>query len=139
MKTEATNKTRLEKMKEFYKTLKSEIDLCEFADEDHENFNDLQSAIDDGSGFDIEILYYGSAMEYLTNNDPSLRESLELASGMGFDLKNLNSETLASLLASENSRSEFAELESEIEAFFEELNAERDAEEAAAEEEEETE
>jgi len=122
-------------MKTFYSTLKSEIDLPYFADEQHESFEDFEEAIQDGNGFDIEIIYYSTAIEYLSNNDKSLRESLQLAADMGYEAKNLNSEILASLLASENAREEFAELRTEIQQFFEELNAERDAEEETEEEE----
>ena len=129
--------TREEKMKEFYKTLKSEIDLPYFADKDHENFEDLRDAIENGNGFDIEIIYYSNAIEYLKENDNSLRESLAIADECGFEVKNLSSETLASLLASRNARDEFDELESEITEFFEQLNEERDAEEETEEEEEE--
>jgi len=124
-----TTSTRLDKMKAFYNTLSCEnIDLAYFADEDHQNFEDLREAIEDGSGFDVEIIYYSRAIEYLMNNDASLRESLAIADEMGFEVKNLSSETLASLLASQNSREEFNELESDIEAFFEELNEEEDSE-----------
>src|SRR3990167_9667183 len=108
------NSIRLNKIKEFLGTLKSEIDLPYFADEDQQNFDDLRDAIEDGNGFDIEIIYYSVAIEYLKNNDASLRESLGIASDIGCEVKNLSSETLASLLASQNSRSEFEELESEI-------------------------
>ena len=76
--------------------------------------------IENSNGFDIEIIYYQTAIEYLADNDNSLRESLGIAEEMGFSLKNLSSETLARLLASQNSRSEFQELESEINDFFEE-------------------
>lgn len=121
--------TRLERMKEFYATLKSEIDLPYFADEDHQSTDDLRDAIEDGNGFDIEMIYYSNAIDYLQNNDPSLRESLSIAQDLGYETKNLNSEILASLLASQNSREEFSELESQIDAFFEELNAEDEEEE----------
>jgi len=124
-----TTSTRLDKMKAFYNTLSCEnIDLAYFADEDHQNFEDLREAIEDGSGFDVEIIYYSNAIEYLMNNDASLRESLAIADEMGFEVKNLSSETLASLLASQNSREEFNDLESAIEAFFEELNEETEEE-----------
>lgn len=126
--------TRLDKMKAFYNTLSSEnIDIAYFADEDHQSFEDLREAIEDGNGFYVEIIYYSRAIEYLMNNDNSLRQSLEIASDMGFETKNLNSEILASLLASENAREEFNDLEREIEAFFEELN-EEEAEEEESEE-----
>lgn len=63
------------------------------------------------------------AIEYLHKNDPSLKESMEIAEQMGFTLKNLSSEVLASLLASETERAKFYDLQNEIEAFIEELNA----------------
>jgi hypothetical protein len=47
-------------------------------------------------------------------NDASLLDSFRIAREYGYELKDLNSETLASLLASENARNEFYELESEI-------------------------
>ena len=81
---------------------------------------DLTDELQETEAFNIEIIYYGSAMEYLTNNDASLQYSLELASDFGFETKNLNSELLASLLASENARQEFYDLQNEIEEFFEE-------------------
>ncbi len=133
MKTELV-KTREEKMKEFYNTLKTDIDLAYFADEDHESFDDLRDAIEDGNGFDIEIIYYSRAIEYLSANDPSLRDSLSLAGELGYEAENLTSEILASLLASENARTDFADLESEITDFFETLNEERDNEEETEEE-----
>lgn len=45
-----------------------------------------------------DIIYYSNAMEFLTENDISLKESLEIASEYGFELKDLNSETLANIL-----------------------------------------
>lgn len=125
--------TKLQRLKNFLTELNKnnckEIDLAYYADEDQESFEDLRDAIESSGGFDIEIIYYGSAMEYLSNNDSSLKESLGLAADMGFDVKSLNSETLASLLATQNEREEFESLENEIEAFFEELNEENDSEE----------
>jgi len=88
---------------------------------DFESFSDIFDFLDDERALDVEIIYYASAIEYLRNEDPSLRESLEIASDMGFDLKNLNSEILASLLASERLREEIYELESEFNDFLEEL------------------
>jgi hypothetical protein len=120
--------TRLEQMKEFYATLKSEIDLSYFADEDHQSTDDLRDAIEDGNGFDVEIIYYSNAIDYLQKNDPSLKESLEIAHELGYEAKNLNSELLASLLASQNARTEFEEITSKIDDFFEELNAEEEEE-----------
>ena len=50
--------------------------------------------------------------------------SLSIASEYGYDCKDLNSEILASLLASQNAREEFSELQNKIEDFFEEIKNE---------------
>jgi len=46
---------------------------------------------------EAEIIYYSSAMKYLSENDWTLTESLQLAHELGYDLANLNSETLATI------------------------------------------
>jgi hypothetical protein len=89
---------------------------------DFESFSDIVESLDDQRALDVEVIYYASAIEYLRNEDPSLRESLEIASDLGFEPKNLNSEILASLLASERLREEINELESEFNDFLYELN-----------------
>ena len=89
--------------------------------DENDAFNSIVEKLQDENGFDCEVIYYASAIEYLKENDPSLRESLELASDLGFELKNLTSETLASLLKTENVRNNFQELETEINDFFNEL------------------
>ena len=82
------------------------------------SFDELLGELQETSAFDIEIIYYSNAIEYLKENDQSLCESLELAAEYGYETKNLNSELLASILASENARTEFYDLESEINEFF---------------------
>lgn len=95
------------------------LNNIELQDIDLENpFDSIYEAINENNGFDIEIIYYGSAMEYLTRNDNSLRESIEIAIYYGYELKNINSELLASLLASQNSREQFYNYENEINNFF---------------------
>ena len=54
----------------------------------------------------------------MKENDPSLRESLDIASEFTDDIKSLNSEFLASLHASNKLRNEFSDIESEINNFF---------------------
>ena len=56
--------------------------------------------LNDTGFFNVEIIYYSKAMEYLKVNDCSLSESIELANEIGYTLENINSETLASLHAS---------------------------------------
>jgi hypothetical protein len=62
-----------------------------------------------------EVVYYSRALEYLSENDPSLRESMEYADDYGFEVRSLTSETLATLhiqraMLDELSRIDFSEL-----------------------------
>lgn len=120
------------KIENFLSELSTEVDVVGLVDIDNIDFNDAFSSIyemiEDNNGFYIEIIYYSRAMEYLKENDPSLNESLEIASEFGYTPDNLNSETLASLLASKLVREEFMELEDEINDFFLELEEEEEEE-----------
>lgn len=69
-----------------------------------------------------EIIYYHNAIDYLKENDPSLRESLGLAADYGYELASLNSEELATLLLQSNLSDELHGLHSELEAYFDELS-----------------
>ena len=84
-------------------------------------YDDIYNEIEDGSRFDIDVIYYSNAIEYLSENDPSLRKSLSLANELGFTCDNLSSETLASLLKSQNVKNDFSNLETEINDFFAEI------------------
>jgi hypothetical protein len=121
------------KIENFLSELNTEIDVLNYVDINNIDLNDpfdsICEMIEDNGGFDIEIIYYSRAMDYLSENDPSLRESLEIASEYGYEAHNLNSEILASLLASKLVREEFYDLRDEIENFFEELNEEEEEEE----------
>lgn len=121
------------KIENFLRELKTEIDvlyLVDIDEIDHDNaFDSICLMIDEKNGFDIEIIYHAKAIEYLAENDTLLNESLEIAAEYGYEVQNLNSEILASLLASRNARDEFYELENEINEFFEELEEEEEEEE----------
>jgi len=115
-----TNKQK----KEYFKALElEELDVIDYIEdnelEDINSFDDLQELLENKNAFVIEIIYYNTAMEYLKDNDTSLQYSLELAESFGYELKNLNSEKLASILAAEITRNDFQELENEIDNFFE--------------------
>ena len=123
-----TNKTKAQ-ITEFFNSLNSSLDhfrIADFiySDEDLEAidsadaFSHISEVLSDNNAFDVEIIYYKNAIEYLAKNDPSLSESLDLAAEYGYETKNLNSEILASLLASQESREQFNALQSEIDAFF---------------------
>ena len=125
----ALNQTRTEKIEVFFTELDEQIELNDniinYVDidaiDENDAFNSIYEMIDENGGFDIEVIYYSNAIKYLQENDPSLRESLEIAEEYGYDIKNLNSEILASLLKSQNVRNEFLELRDEINEFFQEL------------------
>ena len=120
-------KTKVEK---FISELNTEIDVLNLIDIDNIDYSDafysIYEMIDNNGGFNIDIIYYSTAIDYLSKYDPSLRESLEIALDMGFSLNAINSEILASLLASQNAREEFYELEDEINNFFIELDEEEE-------------
>lgn len=62
-----------------------------------------------------EIIYYNSAMDYLKEHDPSLTIALELASDYGFQLKDLNSEKLATILYQDDLNDAYQEIRDEAE------------------------
>ena len=118
------------KIENFLANLKTEIDLLSLVDIDNIDmsnpFDSICKMIEDNNGFDIDVIYYSNAIDYLSKNDPSLKKSLNIAAELCYEVQNLNSEILASLLASKFVREEFYELESEINDFFEELEEEEE-------------
>ena len=126
-------KTKNERIEDFLKSLNIDnlyvMDYVNIDDIDLSNaYQSIYNMIDDNGGFNVEIIYYSNAINYLSKNDPSLYESLELAHEFGFELSKLNSEVLASLLASENCRNDFSALQTDIEDFFNELEEDEDDE-----------
>ena len=120
-------KTKNERIEDFLKSLNIDnLYVMDYVNIDEIDFSDayqsIYEMIDDNGGFNVEIIYYSNAIDYLSKNDPSLHESLQLAADFGFNLTDLNSEVLASLLASENCRNDFSKLSDEIDEFFNELN-----------------
>ena len=91
--------------------LSSKTDLTD----EYDLFSDLQ----DNGYFNEEVIYYSTAIRYLKDNDPSLTESLEIATEFGYTTNNLNSELLASLHASQKKEETFNELITpELETLF---------------------
>ena len=121
--------TRAEKIEAFFAELDKQIELndnlinyvdikeIDFSDA----FNSIYEMVNDNGGFNCDVIYYSNAIRYLQENDPSLNESLDIASELGYEVKNLNSEILASLLKSQNVRDEFLDFRDEINEFFESL------------------
>ena len=122
------NEITTQKIVNFLNSLNTEVcitDYVNLSDIDFENaFTSIYESIQDNNGFDIEIIYYFDAIEYLKENDASLMESLSIATECGYKIEDINSELLASLLASKNVVENFYDLESDINTFFLELNEE---------------
>lgn len=74
--------------------------------------------VQDNGGFNVDIIYYSNAIEYLKRYDNCLTESIELAIEYGYTIENINSELLASLLASKNAMSDYWDYQNEINEFF---------------------
>ena len=88
--------------------------------EDLEDADEIRDRLEEDAAFDIEIIYYSRAMEFLSENDPSLNTAFELASEYGYSVSDLNSEILASLVASQKAKEDFDDLMSEIEDIIDE-------------------
>jgi hypothetical protein len=69
---------------------------------------------------EIEVIYYDNAMKILSKYDPSLRESLEYASDLGYDCKDLNSELLATIACQEWARQDLDNIRDDIEEVVDE-------------------
>ena len=92
--------------------------FLKYADE-ISNFDELQEFLQNENALDVEIIYYNKAIKYLSDNDASLCDSFALAYEIGYNLENLNSEILASILATDILRFQFNELENKINEIFE--------------------
>jgi len=74
--------------------LKECIDTIFLASQgEHITYDTLQMYIDQH-----DIIYDGNAIKFLTEHDPSLKESIAITIEFGFDMNSLSSETLATLL-----------------------------------------
>ena len=108
-----------------------ELDICEYIyrwdtpDEVIEYVKDNEREIIDRQA---ETIYYSDAIDYLKENDRTLTESLELAKNAWYDLENLNSCILATLLKTENENYywTFQDAMERLEEKAEELNEQRE-------------
>lgn len=117
--TETKQEKQIEDLIELFNDYLPEIDIDYFLNgyeigEDINNSDDLLEIIEDNNGFDIDIIYYSKAIKYLSENDASLSESIEIAVDMGCSLENINSELLASLHASQKAREDFWMIKEDI-------------------------
>ena len=111
---------KLDELESLFLDYIEDIDVTDYiTEEDLEegNINDANELYDllhDNYAFDVEIIYYSTAMKYLTEHDTSLSESFEIANEMGYRLEDLTSETLASLHASRQAEEDFWSIKDEI-------------------------
>jgi hypothetical protein len=108
--------SKSEKFKNFCDTLSLNfLDLYEHFNDNMESYEELQEAVENA---EHDIIYYSEAIRFLKDNDPSLKESLELADTLSYSVKQLNSEILASLLFRDKVLNELHTNEDEIREFF---------------------
>ena len=89
--------------------------------QDGDNFQNFCDKLNDEI-FCLEMIYYSTAIEYLKNNDNSLCESLEVASEYCYDVSDLNSEVLATLLYQKRTTDLYYEnISDKVEELFEQL------------------
>lgn len=86
-----------------YKIKENSILLDIVSNDDITEYNTLESLRDHLRERinETQIVYYNDAMDYLKENDPSLQNSVQLAFDCGFELTNINSELLATILYQE--------------------------------------
>ena len=108
-----------------YINIENIIDIDNLENFDHTViFESITELLQENSAFNLEIIYYSNAINYLKENDPSLSKSLEIACEYNFELQNLNSEILASLLYSQNETENYYSLENKITDFFSDIETE---------------
>ena len=96
-----------------------EVSLEEFS-----SWEELSDYVEENNMCNEDVIYYASAINYLSNEDPSLTESLEIASEYGYTADALNSEVLATLLKSQRNRDAFYNMEDELTEYFDSLEEE---------------
>jgi len=105
-------KNYIKKLQEILKGtyLLDELELSEIAEmiKDGERIEDIEEYIQERIN-EIEVIYYSTAMDILSKEDPSLVTSLDIAKDLGYTLDRLNSELLATLLLQDICKTELAE------------------------------
>lgn len=102
-----------------FESIKTELDL-DYIYEDDMSFQDFEEAVYQYIN-EREVIYYSVAIDYLKDNDPSLNESMSIASELGFEVSSINSELLATLLKQQNLREEWYSIQDEVEELFNEV------------------
>lgn len=104
---------KLERLIELVKDNNLDIDIQYLYDQ-MDDYDELNEKVMEYINSE-EIIYYNKAMEYLSREDSSLSESLEIAHEYGYTTENLNSELLATLLYQQNLTNEWYEVSEQVE------------------------
>lgn len=85
--------------------------------EDLQDVEDLMDLINERAHeiCEVEIISYAKAIEYLAEHDQSLNDSISIALEYGYELWSINSELLASLLATEHNKRDLEEVLEKLE------------------------
>jgi hypothetical protein len=111
---------------------KEQIELCEQVEKDTDCIVELKNIIENEKPTDIdeliehcetlvhqhEVIGYYNAMQYLSEHDMSLNESIALAIDYGTPIESLNSELLATLLQQNDMLETLHSYRDELEATF---------------------
>ena len=104
------------KLQQITEDNKFDIDLANlYCNED--NFDDFNDKVYEAISYE-DVIYYSEAMKYLTREDCSLSDSLEIANEYGYDTKDLNSELLATLLYQQRLQQQWYEISDQVEELF---------------------
>ncbi len=117
------------RIKSFLDNVEFNNSIWDYINIDDLNYDDLDidefyNLLNDAGFFNVEIIYYINAIKYLMENDASLEDALQIADNFGYELIDLNSEILASLLASEYEREKFDDISSKLDDLFNEIKEE---------------
>lgn len=114
-----------EEITEFLSKLNTNIDILHYIDvediDQNDPYVDIVELLTGFFGFDVDVCEH-NAMSYLMEHDNSLQKSIEIANSQLYELEDLNSEILASLLATHENKMAFGYLEEEITEFFNNQN-----------------
>ena len=118
---EELQELRVKAMEREIKPLLDGIGIDFYDYEDIETIDNLNDELEDNNNFDVEIIYYSNAIDYLRENDESLQESIQIALEYGYTLESVNSELLASLLASKQTREDYYNIQDDIEEVIDDI------------------
>lgn len=88
----------------------------------NDDISDYDALIDEMENqglMQVEIIYYDKAIKFLSEHDPSLNDSMEIAKEYETPLEFINSEYLASILATQMLYNELSDLQDNINEILE--------------------